>query len=182
MNPRRTAARFPATRRAGFSMVELLVALAIIAMLMVSLTAVLDAFLTSYRETETSAVGVQAGRSILARLANDIRTATAVETTGASVTLVPPASRQLTQIAYTYDASTDQLTYQENGTDGNSTLSVLMGTSKPVITGFTVSEVRGKDFQGTDCVKSVTIALTYTVDGNPFAYTISASPRGNQSY
>ncbi len=60
------------TRTKGFSFVEVLIALTLMAVLMTSIAAVVHASLQSYRENELITSMTQAARSILTRMMRDV--------------------------------------------------------------------------------------------------------------
>jgi len=88
----------------GFTIIEMLVAVAIVAMLLATVAVALHGSLVSYRENEKIAETVQVARVVLNRLVSEVRTADAVEYGPQRVTIIPPAnSEQVTEIEYELD-------------------------------------------------------------------------------
>ena len=72
--------------RNGFTLVELLLALALMGILLASVAAAFHASIQSYEVNTTIADATQAARSIMDRLARDVRQAHSVTATTSSVT------------------------------------------------------------------------------------------------
>jgi len=169
------------TRQNGFTLVELLLAVAILAMLLAAVAAGVHASLTSYAENEKIAALNQTSMSILNRMVHDVRTAAAVDVAFYTITIIPPTNAEgLEEIEYSYDGATLWYRRKVNGT---TTSHVLLGPSDDVQVGvfYAVAET-GLDWEGTPCTKSVAIRLELSLDDRVVATTVSAAPRRNQDY
>ncbi|MFW6065955.1 MAG: hypothetical protein ACOC9S_03970, partial [Planctomycetota bacterium] len=156
MQPRRTAS--------AFSLVELLLAIALVALLLLSVGAALQASFNSYRENDKIAAVTQAARSALGRMTLEIRNAEALNTDSTSVTILPPTGGDWPD-QIQYELSEGTLYYRQT-TDGTQSEHVLLGGSEGVsITSFELDHQMGVDSEGTSCVKTVTIKLQLNVDG-----------------
>ncbi len=171
-----------ATRQAGFSLVEMMIAIALMAALLVSLGSAMKAALDSSTENAKLSEASQTGRSILNRICQDIRTATAVTTTSTSITLLPPTNASgLTQIQYDL---TDSKLYLRRTVSGTQTSYVLLGdtTDNVSVETFGITSQTGTDYKDVSCIATVNIQLKLDYDGNEFSLTASASPRQNQQF
>ncbi len=169
-------------QQAGFTLVEMLISLSLMAALLVSLAAVMNAALDSNTENIKMSETSQMGRSILKRICQDIRTATAVTTTSTSVTLIPPTNPSgVTQIKY--DLTGGKL-YVRRTISGTETNYVLLGdtTDNVTVETFTITSQAGTDYLGVACTATVNIQLKLDNDGNKFSLTASSSPRQNQAF
>jgi len=168
-------------QRTSFTIVEVLMSLAILAMLMSAVGAAVHACLHSYNENTEIAALTQAARSILYRMTRDVRRAAAVEPTSSLLTIFPPDDGSgVTQIQY--ELVNGALIYRRT-VDGSDTDYPLLGSDDEVtVQAFEVDWETGKDWQGLDCTRNVTLHLTLLVDGQTFSSTASAAPRRNQLY
>lgn len=173
-------------RSSGFTLVELLLGLAISAMLLAAIAAAVHASLMSYQENEKSASLTQTARAVLNRLVNDVRTAQAVTSTETSLTIIPPDNGSgITEVQY--DFTGGQLLYRvtQNGTQSSHVLvdgPAGAGANEAQISAFTVLREVGLDWQGFECTKSATVRLVLSIDGDTFGVTATAAPRRNQTY
>jgi prepilin-type N-terminal cleavage/methylation domain-containing protein len=168
-------------RAKAFSLVEVLLALALSAMLLAAVAAAMDASFWSYDQNERICDTTQTARAVLGRMANDIRTADAVTTSAGKITIIPPANGQgLTLIEYVFANGALTMNRTVNGVV---TICPLLDNTGDVrVSGFTISSTQGLDYQGVTCTRSVTAHLTMTDGNQQFAVTASASPRRNQSF
>jgi len=167
----------------GFTLIELVISVALLAILFTSVGAAVSASLHCATENTDLAALTQSARSVLNRMARDIRTAAAVDAEYDTITIIPPAGSEAELIQYHYDAEQGVLYYRP--TIGGETNSyALMGGSgaevQPVSCYF--SYQLGQDYQGTECTKSVTVSLEIQAGANRRTVTASASPRRNQIY
>ncbi|MCK4752961.1 MAG: hypothetical protein KAS75_05910 [Planctomycetes bacterium] len=146
----------------GFTIIELLVGLAITAMLLTAVAVALNASIINYRENEDIFKTINTARQALFRITTQLRTADAVN----------PASPE-NECAFT-TADGDNITYQYNDTDNklyvitDSGTYVLCGN----VTAMTFKKITAIQ-NGTVCVKNVQISIT-VVNGNA-QQTISAA-------
>ncbi len=174
-------------RRAGLTLVELLLALAISCALLAAVATAMHGSLMSYRENEKIAELTQTSRSILNRLARDVRTADGVTTTSTSVTIIP-SDDGVDEIEYAF--ANGQLTYSITE-DGNTTTTTIVEDANSAthreaqISSFSVVREDGEDPSdpnGDPCTKAVTVRMELTIDGLSHTMTATASPRRNQLY
>lgn len=175
----RTIKKF--TSKSGFSILELLIALTLMAALLTSVGIAMKASFQSYSENEKIAAATQAGRSVLGRITNDIRTAEAVDSTSTQVSIIPPDNAEGVQlIQYEFDGGT---LYYRRTVNGTTTSYVLLGGNDDVtVSSFNVDREVGVDWQGNNCTKSITLQVTFVVDDRTLSLTASADPRRNQIY
>ena len=137
-------------QQSGFTLVELLLVMALFAMLLTALTDMFVSVLHVQSESETNAVVMSDGRYILSRVGYDITHATAVSTpaaiggSGASLVITVGGN------AYTYALSGGNLQLTNNNGTNN------LNTSETTISGLTfqrIGNAGGKD----------TIRMTFTV-------------------
>jgi prepilin-type N-terminal cleavage/methylation domain-containing protein len=143
--------RRKATRAlAGFSLVELLIALAVTAMLLVSIAAAFKASVVNFQENEGIFKMVNTARQALVRITNELRTATAVAV-GEPSNQCSLITAQGADITYLYDGVAKKL-YLVKG-----------GNSYVLCDGVTAMsfqrDVRQDEF-GVDFVRSVQISIT----------------------
>jgi len=167
--------------RGGFGLIELLLSLAIMAMLLAAVSAAIHTSLKSYQENQKIAAVTQSARSILDRMMRDVRTAAAVDSAATELTIIPPDDGSgLEQLKYDF---TGGVLYYRRTVSGQTTSHVLLGSGDEVtVSDFTVTREVGQDWQGTPCTKSITASLSLAAGGYTFSVTASAAPRRNQLY
>lgn len=165
----------------AFTLVEVLLSLAILAMLMAAIGSAVYASLDSYEQNEHIASATQATRAVLDRISRDIRTAAAVSAGSTQITIITPAGSEAQQIDYDWDSG-DGVLYYRRKVDGSTTSYPLLGDGDVTISSFSVTYETGLDWEGISCTKSVTVLLDIAIDGKTFTMTGSASPRRNQLY
>ena len=159
----------------------MLIGLAILSMLLAAVAAAMNASLKSYKENEDLAGMMQTARAVVNRIAREVRTADAVDSTSDSLTItLPDEGSGITQIQY--ELHVGELLYHVTQ-DGQTSTNVLIAYSDDVqISDFDVTREVGPDWQGADCTKSITVRLGLLVNGKSYAVTTSTSPRRNQLY
>lgn len=165
----------------GFSLVEVLLAVTLVALLLLSVAAALHASFGSYRENEKISAATQAGRSALGRMTRDIRNAEAVDLDSGSVTILPPAEGDWPdQIRYQLS---DGTLYYVRAVGGTETEHVLLGgDGRVTVRAFELDHQTGPDSEGIDSVKTVTLRLVLSVDGQEHTVSASVSPRRNRTF
>lgn len=167
--------------KTGFTLVEVLIALAIMAGLMTSVAAVVHASFVNYNENDTLAAVTQNARTILHRMMRDIRTAEAVNAWFNRVTIIPPADGSgLQQIEYEFDEEC-ALNYRRT-VNGHTTDHVLMDRDSEVRLTFLGIQVETETVDEVTYTKTVTVMMNFRSKNQNFTMTASASPRRNQSY
>ena len=163
-------------RQEGFSLIELLVAVAIFAALLAAVATAMHASLLSYKENEKIASVTSTARWILHGMMQEVRTATDVDSTATQLTIDPDGTGQNN---IQYELSNNVL-YCRRSAAGSTTTHVLLDSSDNVsVTAFSV--VREVDTD-TLATLSVTVRLALAMDNQGFAVTASAVPRRNQAY
>ena len=169
----------PRKYKKAFTIMEMLLSLAIMAMLLAAIAAAVHASLMSYKENDELAAAMQTVRTVLNRLTREVRTADDVVATYSSLTLLPP-DPAVDEIHYEYTGG--QLIYRVTKS-GTPISHVLISNSDDVqIIGFAVEREAGLDWQGFDCTKSITVRIVVQIEGKSFGMTASAAPRRNQTY
>jgi len=160
----------------------MLLAAALMSALLTAAAVAMHAAMESYEENEKIAAAVQTQRSILDRIVRQIRTAAAVTSDSFSLHIIPPDDGSgLQEIIYEYHGF-GSLYYTEVR-NGEHQMRFLIDYDDEVkVQEFAVLREIGKDWQGVDCTKSVTIRMVVSVEGQQHAMTATASPRRNQTY
>ncbi len=115
-------------KKNGFTLVEVLLAMVILAVLMTAVAVAFDASMKNYKENEAIAKTMNTARAALMRITNDVRTAQAVALLGTGTdddpldlsecSLITADGQNLT---YRFDAGTNTL-YLDNNTNSESYL------------------------------------------------------------
>ncbi|MBS3735013.1 MAG: prepilin-type N-terminal cleavage/methylation domain-containing protein [Phycisphaerae bacterium] len=167
----------------GFTLVEVLIALALFALLMAAMGTAVHGALDSHAENTDLASATQGARVALQRICHDIRTAASVDPYAGTGTLrlVPPEDVDAIQIDYVHDANEQQLLYCVTDGAGQTDHVLLGGDDGIDVTAFVVDHEIADDGEET-YIRSTTFALTFEVDGESLTVTASAAPRRNQTY
>ena len=174
-----------ATSNKGFTVLEMLLSVTVLAMLLAAVAVAVHGSLTNSAENAKIAAATQAARFALNRIMRDIRTAAAVDEYAGStkVTIVPPEDGSGTQqIQYEYDAGQRTLLYHVTVNGSKTTHTLFGGQDDVTVRSFHAIYELGKDWQDLDCTRSVTVRIEFEVDNQTFAVTASAAPRRNQLY
>jgi len=168
-------------RRSGFSLVEALLGLAILAILLTALGTAVYSAMESFRENERVATASQVTRAVLNRMMREVRTAAAVDANSTSITIIPPPDANgFTQIQYCYDATAKVLRYTK--TISGTPYSYVACGEGGTLTAFAVTTATGQDWQGLTCIKNVRVTMALKLGPETFTVTASASPRRNQVF
>ncbi len=159
----------------------MLLALAVSAMLLTAIATAMHASLLSYRENEQIDAASQTARAVPNRLTRDIGTAQAISHTGDLLRIVPPDDGSgITEIQYERDGS--EMIYRVTK-DGTQTVYPLVASTDDVtISFFSIAEETGLDWQGFNCIKSLSMRITFEIDGKTFSHAATARPRRNIVY
>lgn len=180
MNARRTSMR--RQRRTGsrraFTLVEILISLALLAMLMTAMCAAVASTIDNVQVTQSASESTARAKLALGQVAGAVRKATTVVLT--SPTRLDIVDENGAAGAFKFDATTGQLQY-EHGT--------------PVVSSVLAREVKGIKFTAesepdpeTQVMRIVRLTLGMTVKSvdvngpGTLNYTISAAPRRARSY
>ena len=157
---------------------EVLLAMAILAMLMAAMGAGVKTAMSSYHENENLATSSQSARAVLTRILTDIRTCAAVNATATQITILPADANTVQQIQY--DFVSGALYYRRTTAAGTTSYPMLAGNVG--LTSFVVSQDTGLDWQGLSCITELSIRMGVCVDRQVLSISGSAAPRRNQLY
>jgi len=162
----------------AFTLVEVLLTLAILAMLLASVAIAVHASLQSYTVNESIASVTQASRVILSRMMGEIRTAGDVDSTDTLLTITPPDDGSgLQQIQYEYTGGKLHYRRTVNGIQSDH---VLLGDGADGIVISAFSIVPEDSDEGVPLSRKVRLVLKR--GGANFAVTASAAIRRNREY
>lgn len=173
-------------QKQGFTLVEVLISLAIMSMLLVAIAAAMNASLNSYHQNDQIATATQVVRSVLNRMTYDIRTAQTLAVTSHSITIIPPTNPDnITEIEYQYTSGKLLYIITQNGTP--STYILIDNPDQDQdeqvrITNLAIDWDTGEDWQGLTCTKTVTVNLEVTIGETTHVMTATAAPRRNLIY
>lgn len=166
---------------AGFTLVEVLLAITLVALLLLSVGVALQASFDSYQTNDKISAATQAARSTLGRMTREIRNAEAVDANSTTITILPPSEGDWPD-RIQYELSSGTLYYRRKVGE-TETQHVLLGGSDDVsVTSFQVDHQMGVDSQGTPCVKTISVKLCLNVDGQSHTVSASVSPRRNRTF
>jgi prepilin-type N-terminal cleavage/methylation domain-containing protein len=173
----------PPKNKTGFTLVEILLSIALLGMLLTAVAAAMHASFQSYDQNDKLASVTQVARSILDRMTREIRTAIDIDPNSTSTRLgiQPPADSGVQRIEYEY---TGGALYYRRTIGGVTTSQALLSPTDDVrVTSFLVlSRETGQDWQGYTCTKNVKIRLDLLVDSQALSLTASGVLRRNQVY
>ena len=163
-------------RRGGFTLIEVLMAASLLAMVMAGVGAAVHASLFGYEANRRIADATQMGRVVLTRMMREVRTAVDVDSTSAELIITPVPAGGLTEIRYEWLGDKLCLHREVNGQTNTYTLIGQDDDAK--VTTFHV--LREVDYSGTPI--SITARLELSVGGHAFAMTASGALRKNRLY
>ncbi len=167
-------------RQSAFTLVEVLMSMAILALLMTAMGAAVKTATQGYSENEKLTNMTQAGRSVLGRITRDIRSCDAVDANSTKITIIPADANGPQQIQYEFTGGT---LYYRRTVGGVTTSSVLLGPSGNVsISSLAISTTAGTDWKKLPCITDISLRLTVKVGGETMTVSSSAAPRRNQSW
>ncbi len=174
----------PAGRQAGFTIAELLVGLAIMAILLAALATAFDVTFMNHDENRKIAEAMQVSRTVTDMISRQARTADNVTVTDLDpndisnacvLTITSPADGSgLTSAVYTFDPAEKTLKY--NPSDANEV--TLLGRSDDTVkvTGFGASILADPNSAK---ALSTTVILKFEADGQEHQVTATACQRQN---
>lgn len=164
----------------GFTIVEVMLSLTILAILMTAVAFAFDASVTNYKENQSIYETINRGRQALLRITNDLRTAEAVALIGGGdpdnfqVSLITNTSSDIT---YRYD-NTAQTLYYDDNTSGNSYV-LCENVTAASFNRTTHTIERDTDNDGTlesiTAVRDVRIVVTITDESGDMERTLAAA-------
>jgi len=168
-------------RNFGFTLVEILLALTVSALLLAAIATAMHASLVSFKENQQIAEATQTARSILSRMTRDIRTAEAISYTTDSLRIIPPIDGSgITEIQYEFTGT--GLTYRVTKNGVQTSAALVAADDDVQVYSFAIVPEMGQDWEGFDCVKSLALQITFEIDGKRFPHAASARPRRNMVY
>lgn len=169
----------PRKHRSGFTLVELLLALTIMAMVMASLALAMHASFTNIQSNDRMAMVSEVARAVLTRMSREIRSAEAIDASDPQrLIILPPAESGVTQIEYYYESGT--LYHRQTGASGTTTTPLIYPEEDVSPTSFLLDPQQGTNWNGDPCTVRVDIELTIEIDSQQRTFTVSAGPRRNQ--
>ncbi len=174
-----------AGRKAGFTLVEMLIAVTLLALLLTSIGAAMHASMLSYSENDKAATYDQTVRLLQMRLRQEIRTAAAVDHTADYNRLIiypPPNDDGVVKIEYEFDGSSRKL-YYRRVTETDSVTQVVLSDSTAVKPNYLYcSYDTVQDGEGIWCTRRAFVTLGLETDGRYKTIVCSAAPRRNSLY
>lgn len=162
----------------AFTLVELLIALSITALLLTAVATVMQAAFQSIEENQEIAEATQTARSVLNRISTQIRTAEDIQWSEPLLLITPPENDEnITQ--YQYELAGSGLVYRIASASGTAT-HVLISTENTEtvkISRWSVTSIDGKDSDGADCTRAITVGLDISAGNNTFSNSATACPR-----
>lgn len=166
--------------KGAFTLAELLVALAITAVLLASVAVAMHGSMMTYTENERLADVTKTARIVLLRLSAHVRTAEAVESGDRRLSIIPPANPQApTRLEYEL---VDGVLYYRRTIGGKETSHVLVGNGEVQVEGFEVTCETVQDGEDPAYTRTVQVELTLRSGVNRRTFTASACPRRNLTY
>ncbi|HOF17845.1 MAG TPA: type II secretion system protein [Phycisphaerae bacterium] len=165
----------------AFSLIELLIAIALLATLLTAVAVAVNSSVSSYTVNERLAEVTQTARSVLERMAREIRTASAADGTTTRLVLTAPADGSgLTQAEYELVNGT--LYYRRTTGSGTTEHPLIASTDTVRVSSFNVQRTQAQRPGGEWYTASVTVTLTLSAGGETFPLTSTATLRRNQTY
>lgn len=164
--------------RRGLGIVEMLIALAITAMLLTSVAVAFHASLNTIDENQKIATATQNGRVVLNRMLSEVRQAVDVSVQTGRVTILPPLDAGGVTMTK-YELLNGTLWYRQTVGGAETSYPIITPEDGVVINAFAISYQSGTDADGQACTKSITARLDLQVGANRFAITASTNPRRN---
>jgi prepilin-type N-terminal cleavage/methylation domain-containing protein len=166
----------------GFTVVELLLSLTLLAILMTAMAVALDAAVSSFQVNQDISKTTNAARAALLRMTTELRTASSVATLGVGTGLDPMDLSQCSLTAVDPDGSTRNIAYRFSAADhilyldsGGNSYVLCRNVSAATFNRATTS------INGADAVRNVRIVMTLTDDkgANPRTFAAAAVVRRN---
>lgn len=165
----------------AFSLVELLIAVVLSAILLAGMAFVLEASLTNYDINERVGDVHKVGRLLTEHIARDIRQAEDVtndENTN-TLTIFPADPDRAQSIRYQLDGN-GNFTYRIATNTGTQTYTIFQANENPHVSAFALGDIDEKNVDGTYKAVYVPVSVTFTHNGETYTFQTSGSPRANQ--
>ncbi|MHC4386844.1 MAG: prepilin-type N-terminal cleavage/methylation domain-containing protein [Planctomycetota bacterium] len=178
----------PVKKTTGFTIVEVMLSLTILAILMTAVAFAFDASVTNYQANKGIYETVNTARQAMLRITNDLRSAQAVALIGGGDpdnTQVSLVTNTGTDITYRYDSTDNTLYYDDNASSSNYVLcnNVTGATFCNNVPGATFTRTEHqRDRDSGACgmvtitaIRDVRIVLTLTDDTGDISHTLAAA-------
>ena len=167
--------------RIGFTVIEVLLALTILAILLSAVALAMQGGLKCFDESEQIAQLIQTSQVVLNRMMSEVRTAQAVDTDTQRISIIPPENDDgITNIEYEL---VDGVLYYRQTINGEQTSQELISSDDVArVVSFTVSRETAIGEDDLIYTRSVTATLKLQAGDNQFTITASACPRRNMNY
>ncbi len=165
----------------GFTLVEVLIAMVIMALLLAAIALATKAAMHGYTENAKIAEVTQTSRVVLHRIMREIRTADAVASDPQAVSIIPPENEEaLSKIEYALENGT--LYSRRTVAGSEESIELISSEGSVQVQDFSISRETDIDEEGLSYTKSVTARLELRVGENTFHVTASACPRRNLEF
>lgn len=167
--------------RIGFTVIEVLLALTILAILLSAVALAMQGGLKCFDESEQIAQLIQTSQVVLNRMMSEVRTAQAVDTDTQRISIIPPENDDgITNIEYEL---VDGVLYYRQTINGEQTSQELISSDDAArVVSFTVSRETAIGEDDLIYTRLVTATLKLQAGDNQFTITASACPRRNMNY
>jgi prepilin-type N-terminal cleavage/methylation domain-containing protein len=169
-------------KQTGFTIVEILLSLVILAMVMTAMAVALDASVINFQTNENISRTTNAARAALLRMTTELRTAAAVATIGVGSGFDPADLSQCSLTAVDPDGSTRNIAYRFSAADHTLYLD-SGGNSYPLCKNVTAATFNRAivPLSNPVAVRNVRIVMTLTDDhgNNPRTFAAAAVVRRN---
>lgn len=165
-------------KTAGLGLVEMLIALAITAMLLTSVGMAFHASLATVDENQKISSVTHNARIVLHRLMAQARQADAIDCVTHRISIIPPDDGSGVTLAE-YQLIESTLWYRQTVGGVTNSYAILGPDDGVAINDFRISSQQGLNGLGETCIINLTAVLDLQVDGNRFNVTTSTNPRRN---
>ena len=168
----------PTVKTTGLGLVELLISLAITAMLLTSVGMAFHASLKTVDENQEIASATRSVRIILHRMMAEVRRAEAVQCQTNRISILPNLAHS-SDPRIEYEWINGTLWYSRVGGASSGKWPILGPADGVVIEQFNIGSQTALDGEGAIYTKSITVSMDVQVDSNHFTVTASTNPRSN---
>ncbi|MHC4290822.1 MAG: prepilin-type N-terminal cleavage/methylation domain-containing protein [Planctomycetota bacterium] len=169
----------PVKKTTGFTIVEVMLSLTILAILMTAVAFAFDASVTNYQANKGIYETVNTARQAMLRITNDLRSAQAVALIGGGDpdnTQVSLVTNTGTDITYRYDSTDNTLYYDDNASSSNYVLCNNVTGATFNRTEHQIDRDSGAGGMVTiTAIRDVRIVLTLTDDTGDISHTLAAA-------
>jgi len=167
--------------RSGLTILEMLISLAILAVLMVAIGTAAQGVLHSHVENRKISRLAQTARVVLGRVLDDVRTADAIDADEQRITIVPPDNYEHVE-EIEYEFVDGALHYRRTIAGEQASQTLLPAGDDVQVQDFVVTRQMAQDHLGVWYTQSLTVSLTLTCGNDSLSVTGSVCPRRNMTY